>query len=109
MESSLIKILSDIREIVGKYLGNILPRSKTALKMAISGSKGSDINLTQMIGCVRQQTVSGNRTPNGFINRSLPHFEPYSKYAAFKGFVGHSFYEGMLLNYFFIQWEEEKA
>ena len=95
LESSLIKILSDIREIVGKYLRNILPRSNTALKMAISGSKGSDINLSQMIGCVGQQTVSGNRTPNGFANRSLPHFEPYSKYAASKGFVGHSFYDGM--------------
>ena len=95
LESSLIKILSDIREIVGKYLRNILPRSNTALKMAICGSKGSDINLSQMIGCVGQQTVSGNRTPNGFTNRSLPHFEPYSKYAASKGFVGHSFYDGM--------------
>ena len=95
LESSLIKILSDIREIVGKYLRNILPRSNTALKMAICGSKGSDINLSQMIGCVGQQTVSGNRTPNGFSNRSLPHFEPYSKYAASKGFVGHSFYDGM--------------
>ena len=95
LESSLIKILSDIREIVGKYLRDILPRSNTALKMAICGSKGSDINLSQMIGCVGQQTVSGNRTPNGFTNRSLPHFEPYSKYAASKGFVGHSFYDGM--------------
>ena len=95
LESSLIKILSDIREIIGKYLRNILPRSNTALKMAICGSKGSDINLSQMIGCVGQQTVSGNRTPNGFSNRSLPHFEPYSKYAASKGFVGHSFYDGM--------------
>ena len=95
LESSLIKILSDIREIVGKYLREILPRSNTALKMAICGSKGSDINLSQMIGCVGQQTVSGNRTPNGFTNRSLPHFEPYSKYASSKGFVGHSFYDGM--------------
>ena len=95
LESSLIKILSDIRETVGKYLRNILPRSNTALKMAICGSKGSDINLSQMIGCVGQQTVSGKRTPNGFTNRSLPHFEPYSKYAASKGFVGHSFYDGM--------------
>ena len=82
LEASLIKILSDIRDIVGKHLRNILPRTNTALQMAICGSKGSDLNLCQMIGCVGQQTVSGNRIPNGFLNRSLPHFEPFSKYAA---------------------------
>jgi DNA-directed RNA polymerase III subunit RPC1 len=25
--------------------------------------------------------------PNGFLDRSLPHFEPLSKYPAAKGFV----------------------
>ena len=95
LEASLIKILSDIRDIVGKHLRNILPRTNTALQMAICGSKGSDLNLCQMIGCVGQQTVSGNRIPNGFLNRSLPHFEPFSKYPTSKGFIGHSFYDGM--------------
>lgn len=38
------------------------------------GSKGSDANICQMIACVGQQAVGGRRTPNGFIDRSLPHF-----------------------------------
>ena len=101
LESSLIKILSDVRDTIGKYLRTILPRSNTALQMATSGSKGSDINLCQMIGCVGQQIVSGNRTPNGFANRSLPHFEQFSKYPTSKGFVGHSFYDGMNATEFF--------
>ena len=101
LESSLIKILSDIRDIVGQYLRGILPRSNTALQMAICGSKGNDINLCQMIGCVGQQIVSGNRMPNGFSNRSLPHFEEFSKYPTSKGFVGHSFYDGMNATEFF--------
>jgi len=101
LESSLIKILSDVRDIIGKYLREILPRSNTALKMAICGSKGSDINLCQMIACLGQQIVNGNRTPNGFINRSLPHFEQFSKYPTSKGFIGHSFYDGMNAPEFF--------
>ena len=102
LESFLIKILSDVRKTVGKYLIDILPRSNTALQMTICGSKGSDLNLSQMIGCVGQQIVSGNRTPNGFSNRSLPHFERFSKYPTSKGFIGHSFYDGMnAIEFFF--------
>ena len=101
LESSLNKILSKVRETIGNYLRDILPNSNTALQMTICGSKGSEINLCQMIGCVGQQTVSGKRTPNGFINRSLPHFEEFSKYPTSKGFIGHSFYDGMNATEFF--------
>ena len=101
LESSLIKILSDVRETIGKYLRSILPRSNTALQMAICGAKGSNINLCQMIGCVGQQTIGDIRIPNGFANRSLPHFEKFSKYPTSKGFIGHSFYDGMNATEFF--------
>ncbi|KAF9605828.1 hypothetical protein IFM89_018653 [Coptis chinensis] len=43
------------------------------LIMSQCGSKGSPINISQMIACVGQQSV-GRRAPNGFIDRSLPHF-----------------------------------
>jgi len=54
-----------------------------------------------MIACVGQQNVGGRRMPNGFLNRSLPHFEPYSKYAEAKGFVKNSFYTGLTAPEFF--------
>jgi DNA-directed RNA polymerase III subunit RPC1 len=95
LESSLNKILSNIRLNVGKSLSNILPRSNPALQMAICGSKGDENNLCQMIGCVGQQTLYDKRMPNGFENRSLPHFEQFSIYPESKGFIGHSFYDGM--------------
>ena len=69
--------------------------------MAISGSKGSNINLCQMIACVGQQVVNGDRMPNGFVDRSLPHFEPFSKYPAAKGFVQNSFFSGLTATEFF--------
>lgn len=42
-------------------------------------SPGSFINISQMIACVGQQAISGSRVPDGFENRSLPHFEKHSK------------------------------
>ena len=44
------------------------------LIMSQCGSKGSPINIAQMVACVGQQSVSGKRAPNGFKDRSLPHF-----------------------------------
>ena len=40
---------------------------------------GSFINISQMIACVGQQAISGNRVPNGFEDRALPHFERHGQ------------------------------
>lgn len=52
------------------------------LIMSQCGSKGSPINISQMIACVGQQSVGGRRAPDGFIDRSLPHFPTKSKFPA---------------------------
>lgn len=52
------------------------------LIMSQCGSKGSPINISQMIACVGQQSVGGRRAPDGFIDRSLPHFPFKSKFPA---------------------------
>ena len=101
LEDGLNGELGKIREKAGEILKKNLPRHNAALIMAICGSKGSNINLSQMIACVGQQTVNGRRMPNGFFNRSLPHFEPYSKYAEAKGFVKNSFFTGLTAPEFF--------
>lgn len=46
---------------------------------AMCDPTGSFINISQMIACVGQQAISGSRVPDGFENRSLPHFEKHSK------------------------------
>ena len=78
-----------------------LPKSNFPLIMATCGSKGSAINICQMIYCVGQQVVSGNRIPDGFIQRSLPHFLPNAKEPSAKGFVANSFYSGLTPMEFF--------
>jgi hypothetical protein len=44
--------------------------------MATCGSKGSPLNIAQMVACVGQQVVGGKRIPDGFNMRTLPHFAP---------------------------------
>jgi DNA-directed RNA polymerase III subunit RPC1 len=49
-----------------------------------------------MVALVGQQIIAGKRVPNGFQDRSLPHFPKKSKDAPSKGFVRNSFYSGLL-------------
>jgi DNA-directed RNA polymerase II subunit RPB1 len=60
-----------------------------------SGSKGSKLNIGQMIACVGQQSVDGKRLPYGFRDRTLPHFHKYDDGAAARGFVENSFIKGL--------------
>jgi DNA-directed RNA polymerase III subunit RPC1 len=56
---------------------------------------GSVINVSQMVACVGQQIIAGHRVPDGFQDRSLPHFPKKSREPPSKGFVRNSFYTGL--------------
>uniref|UniRef100_A0A0K0FAM9 DNA-directed RNA polymerase subunit n=1 Tax=Strongyloides venezuelensis TaxID=75913 RepID=A0A0K0FAM9_STRVS len=101
LEALILKELSSIRDHAGQACLRNLSKHNAPLTMAISGSKGSFINISQMIACVGQQAISGNRPPDGFENRSLPHFERNQKTPDAKGFVGNSFYSGLTPTEFF--------
>jgi len=53
------------------------------------------INVSQMVACVGQQIIAGHRVPDGFQDRSLPHFPKKSREPPSKGFVRNSFYSGL--------------
>ncbi|XP_051169994.1 DNA-directed RNA polymerase III subunit RPC1 [Leptopilina boulardi] len=101
LEAMILKELSVIRDHAGKACLKELHPSNSPLIMALSGSKGSFINISQMIACVGQQAISGKRVPDGFEDRALPHFEKFSKIPAAKGFVQNSFYSGLTPPEFF--------
>lgn len=101
LEAMILKELSVIRDHAGKACLRELHKSNSPLTMAVCGSKGSFINISQMIACVGQQAISGQRIPNGFEDRALPHFPRHSKIPAAKGFVKNSFYSGLTPSEFF--------
>ncbi|CAL4127007.1 unnamed protein product, partial [Meganyctiphanes norvegica] len=95
LEQLILRELSTIRDKAGKACMKELHSTNAPLIMALSGSKGSFINISQMIACVGQQAISGKRVPDGFEDRALPHFDRHSKIPAAKGFVSNSFFSGM--------------
>ena len=48
-----------------------------------------------MVACVGQQIIAGHRVPDGFQDRSLPHFPKKSREPPSKGFVRNSFFTGL--------------
>ncbi|TPX38204.1 DNA-directed RNA polymerase [Synchytrium microbalum] len=93
--SKIREELNFVRAEVGKKCLSELHKSNAPLIMSLCGSKGSSLNVSQMVGCVGQQDISRKRIPDGFGDRSLPHFPHKSKTPAAKGFVANSFYTGL--------------
>ena len=89
--STLNKATTDTGKVALKHLIS----SNRMLNMVISGSKGSEINMGQMIACVGQQAVDGKRIPYGFTDRTLPHFHKFDDGASARGFVESSFMKGL--------------
>ena len=63
--------------------------------MVNAGSKGSEINIAQMISCLGQQNVDGRRIPYGFENRTLPHYSKFNDSMEARGFVESSYINGL--------------
>lgn len=101
-ESEINKILNKAREQTGKKgLSKINDLENRLINMIKSGSKGSVINVAQMIACVGQQNVDGKRIPYGFDNRTLPHYVKYDDGPDSRGFVENSFISGLSPQEFF--------
>ncbi|KZS94039.1 beta and beta-prime subunits of DNA dependent RNA-polymerase [Sistotremastrum niveocremeum HHB9708] len=96
LEAEISRVLSKVRDDVGDMCMKELSRHNAPLIMATSKSKGSVINVSQMVAVVGQQIIAGKRVPDGFQDRSLPHFPKKSKEPPSKGFVRNSFYTGLL-------------
>lgn len=95
LEAKISGVLSKVRDDVGQICMSELSKNNAPLIMANSGSKGSKINVSQMVACVGQQIISGSRVPDGFQDRTLPHFPKNSKQPPSKGFVRSSFFSGL--------------
>ena len=69
--------------------------------MVEAGSKGSDMNISQIMACVGQQNVEGKRIPFGFNGRTLPHFTKGDYGMESKGFVENSYLTGLTPSEFY--------
>jgi DNA-directed RNA polymerase III subunit RPC1 len=95
MENEMQGNLNKVREAGGNLCLAVMSKWNSPLLMANSGSKGSKINVSQMVAVVGQQIINGARVMDGFQDRSLPHFPKFSRSPAAKGFVRNSFFSGL--------------
>ncbi len=95
-EKRITAELSSIRSnIIEPELSSVLPDSNH-LKMCIqSGSKGSWINASEIIVCLTQQIVEGERIKMNYNGRSLPYFHKDDDSATARGFCVNSFMTGL--------------
>ncbi|MCW7075683.1 MAG: DNA-directed RNA polymerase subunit A' [Candidatus Syntrophoarchaeum sp.] len=101
LELRIMQELGRVRDAAGAIAGEYLGMDNTAVAMALSGARGSMMNLTQMAGCVGQQSVRGARITRGYEGRTLPHFERGDLGAAAHGFVKSSYKKGLSPTEFF--------
>lgn len=70
--------LNGVRDVAGRFCMRTLEHHNSPFIMASCGSKGSSINIAQMVALVGQQSVSGKRCQDGFVGRTTPHFPRYA-------------------------------
>ncbi|WP_457591651.1 DNA-directed RNA polymerase subunit A' [Geoglobus sp.] len=97
LEMKIMQELGRARDMAGKIAGKYLGMDNAAVIMAVSGARGSMLNLTQMAACIGQQSVRGERIKRGYTytNRTLPHFKPGDLGPEARGFVRSSYKEGL--------------
>lgn len=94
-ETQVNNVLNKASLEAGKIGRKSLSKNNRFVIMVNAGSKGSDLNISQMISCLGQQNVDGKRIPYGFENRTLPHFNKYDDSPQARGFVESSFIGGL--------------
>jgi len=94
-ESQVTNLLNQGASEAGKAgIAGLSPGNRF-IDMAVAGSKGSELNLSQMVACVAQQNVDNKRIGYGFEHRTLPHYTKFDDSLEARGFVENSYIDGL--------------
>merc|ERR1719162_406071 len=94
-EAKVNQRLNAAREDAARIGSDSLDERNNIISMVNAGSKGSPVNIAQILACVGQQNVEGARIRYGFNDRSLPHFTKDDYGAESRGFVENSYLAGL--------------
>tara|TARA_Y100000389_G_scaffold36222_1_gene30820 strand:+ start:8557 stop:11367 length:2811 start_codon:yes stop_codon:yes gene_type:complete len=100
-EKKINQILNNAMAQSGKFVQDKMTTKNNIHATVTAGSKGSAINLSQIMACVGQQNVNGQRIIEGYTDRPLPHFEKNDHSPEARGFVKHSYLDGLEAHEFF--------
>jgi len=94
-ENNVNNILNEATNESGKIGRKSLSKGNRFVMIVNSGSKGTPINISQMISCLGQTNVDGKRIPYGFDSRTLPHFSKFDDSPNARGFIENSYISGL--------------
>lgn len=94
-ETKITNILNNATSECEKIVMNTLNKDNRFGTIVKCGSKGTQINISQMISCLGQQSIEGGRIPYGLDGRTLPHFTRFDDTPSARGFIDNSFISGL--------------
>jgi DNA-directed RNA polymerase II subunit RPB1 len=94
-ETQVNNILNKATEISGNKGRKSLSANNRFVMIVASGSKGTALNISQMISCLGQQNVDAKRIPYGFDSRTLPHYCKFDDSPTARGFIENSYISGL--------------
>lgn len=95
LESTVMRILSKTLMQTGGIVDEELGKDNSIRAMVNAGSKGNPINLSQICGCVGQQSIEGGRVIPEKGGRTLSCFDFEDTTLACRGFVQNSYALGL--------------
>jgi len=94
--------MSKVNAITSKVVSTCVPGGtmkrfpyNSMQAMALSGAKGSNVNVSQIMCLLGQQALEGRRVPVMVSGKTLPCFKPYETDARAGGYIKNRFYSGI--------------
>jgi DNA-directed RNA polymerase II subunit RPB1 len=98
-EAKVVNMLNATRDSTGSLASKNVFSNNRINDMVTAGSKGSNLNISQIMANVGQQVVKTDgrtgRVEDGFIDRPLPHMTKYDISPHARGFVSSSYLQGL--------------
>ncbi|MCY3853838.1 MAG: DNA-directed RNA polymerase subunit A' [Thaumarchaeota archaeon] len=102
LEAYIVNELSKARDKAGSMASTSFDENNAGKIMAITGARGSSLNIGQMAGALGQQSRRGQRLHKGYNNRALSHFKNNDRNPDSHGFVKSNYRDGLsALEFFF--------
>ena len=93
--------MNSARDEAGKLVLSKLSHKNSFKSTVLAGSKGSNLNICQIMACVGQQNIEGKRVAYSFNRRTLPHYPKEDIGYESRGFIENSYITGLTPQEFF--------
>ncbi|CAR27697.1 hypothetical protein ZYGR_0N01820 [Zygosaccharomyces rouxii] len=93
---------SKVNSVTSKVVSTVIPKGtmkkfpqNSMQAMALSGAKGSTVNVSQIMCLLGQQALEGRRVPVMVSGKTLPSFKPFETDSMAGGYIKGRFYSGI--------------